>query len=202
MLYWREPHYLFINIKITLISIVTPIFGPFGWPNLEDVQLRLPSKSGTYLMTVEHKDGYLPWGVGITRRPMRERFMEHTRSFKAGDYNILDIKSAYDGIRKVVWKGWGWTDEKRADYSSRKNEIVSLALEQLSCTRIFVIDISEPPRILERIESTLVTTLHQFGNELVDKGMLLMPRKDNEEPIAISFESTSFIYGLPANLIV
>ena len=75
-------------------------------------------------MTVEHKDGYLPWGVGITRRPMRERFMEHTRSFKAGDYNILDIKSAYDGIRKVVWKGWGWTDEKRADYSSRTNEIL------------------------------------------------------------------------------
>jgi hypothetical protein len=46
-----------------LISISTPIFGPFGWPNLEDAQLQLPSKSGAYLMTVEYKDGYLPFGI-------------------------------------------------------------------------------------------------------------------------------------------
>jgi hypothetical protein len=90
-----------------MISLSTQLLGPFGWPKLEDTQLPLPSKSGVYLMTVEHKDGYLPFGVGITRRPMRKRFMEHTRSFKAGDYNILDVNSAYTGIRKIVWKGWG-----------------------------------------------------------------------------------------------
>jgi hypothetical protein len=55
---------------------------------------------------------------------------------------------------------------------------------------------------LERIECALVNTFHQSGNELVDKGMLLMPRKDNEEPVSLSFESTILIYGLPANLIV
>jgi len=185
-----------------MISLSIQLLGPFGWPKLKDTQLPLPSKSGVYLMTVEHKDGYLPFGVGITRRPMRKRFMEHTRSFKAGDYNILDVNSAYAGIRKIVWKGWGWTDDKRADYSSRKDEVISLALAQLSCTRIFVIEISDPPRVLERIECALVNTFHQSGNELVDKGMLLMARKHNEEPVSLSFESTVLIYGLPTNLIV
>jgi len=185
-----------------MTSTYTPLLGPFGWPNLEDAQLPLPSTSGVYLMTVEHVDGYLPFWVGITRRPMRRRFMEHTHNFKAGDYNILDVKSAYAGIRKLVWKGWGWTDEKQADYSSRKEQIISLALDQLSCTRIFVIDIPEPPKVLERVESALVNIFHQSGNELVDKGMHLMPRKDNEKPITLSFDSTALIYGLPANLIV
>ncbi len=89
-----------------MTSTYTPLLGPFGWPNLEDAQLPLPSTSGLYLMTVEHVDGYLPFWVGITRRPMRRRFMEHTHNFKAGDYNILDVKSAYAGIRLLLLKCW------------------------------------------------------------------------------------------------
>ena len=46
-----------------MISLSTQLLGPFGWPKLKDTQLPLPSKSGVYLMTVEHKDGYLPFGA-------------------------------------------------------------------------------------------------------------------------------------------
>ena len=110
--------------------------------------------------------------------------------------------SAHAGIRKVVWKGWGWTADKKTDFELRKEEIISLALNQLRSTRIFIIDISNPPRVLERLESALVNTFHQAGNELVDKGMLLMQRKENEAPVLLAFESRSLIYGLPSNLIV
>ena len=185
-----------------MTPISTPLLGPFGWPKLEGTQLPLPSNAGVYLMTIEHKDGYLPFGVGITRRPMRQRFIEHTRSFKSGNYNILDVMSAHAGIRKVVWKGWGWTADKKTDFELRKEEIISLALNQLRSTRIFIIDISNPPRVLERLESALVNTFHQAGNKLVDKGMLLMQRKENEAPVLLAFESRSLIYGLPSNLIV
>jgi len=185
-----------------LINLIAPIIGPFGWPNLENGQTLLPNSSGVYLMTVEYEEGYLPFGVGITRRPMRKRFMEHTRSFKAGDYNILDDISANKGVRKIAWKGWSWTEEKRADYDFRKDEILNLAIKQMSSTRIFIVDIANHSRVLERLESAFVNTFHQAGNELIDQGMLLMPRKNDEDPISLSFIAPVLIYGLPASRVI
>ena len=114
-----------------MISLPLQIDGPFGWPKFESGLPLLPAIPGVYLMAVEHREGFLPYGVGITRRPMRKRFMEHTRSYVTGNYNILEVDSAKQGLRKVVWKGWGWTPEKRSDFDTRQAEIVDLAKKQM-----------------------------------------------------------------------
>jgi hypothetical protein len=97
---------------------VADIAGPFGWPRLEGDLSPLPRIPGVYLMTVQHLDGFLPYGVGITRRPVRSRFIEHARSYVTGNYNILDLDAAQQGTRRVMWKGWGWTAEKRAEFKA------------------------------------------------------------------------------------
>ena len=77
------------------MHIVTqPLIGPFGWPKYENNKTELPINSGLYLTTFKFKDGFIPWGVGITNRPIRKRFLEHARKFKHGEYNILDLQSA------------------------------------------------------------------------------------------------------------
>ena len=113
-------------------KISFPILGPFGWPKYESGLPLLLEIPGVYLMTVKHQDGFLPYGVGVTRRPMRERFVEHTRAYVKGEYNILDLNAAERGTREVLWKGWGWTPEKRADYEARKDEIIAFAKSQIS----------------------------------------------------------------------
>lgn len=151
-------------------------------------------------MTVEHRDGFLPFGVGITRRPMRKRFLEHTRSYETGNYNILDLDAAQQGIRKVVWKGWGWTPEKRADYEAQKNEIVAVAQRQMSGTRIFIIDTGITPRLLERMEAAIANHFYKFDDTLFDRGMLRMSRWQSEEPIIATFQRSSKLNELPSEI--
>lgn len=181
-------------------SLLLNILGPFGWPNHEDGLPSLPSIPGVYLMTVECHDGFLPYGVGVTRRPVVERFKEHTRSFVNGEYNILDQDAAKQGARIVLWKGWGWTPEKRADYADRKNEIISLAESQLAETRIFVVETGTPDRILERIEAAIANHYYKQDHTLIDRGMHLEPRWELEDHLSITFQCASNLLGLPLKL--
>jgi hypothetical protein len=141
-------------------NILLNILGPFGWPKYENElpPLMVMGIPRVYLETVKHQDGFLPYGVGITRRPVRSRFMEHTRKYVKGEYNILDLEAAQQGIRKVLWKGWGWTLEKRADYDARKTEVMSTAQRQMLGTHIFIIDTGRTQRLLERLEALLLST--------------------------------------------
>ena len=63
--------------------IYQQISGPFGWPDYENTKDKLPTTSGLYLTTFETNDGLIPWGLGVTSRPVRVRFLEHSRNFKA-----------------------------------------------------------------------------------------------------------------------
>jgi hypothetical protein len=177
-----------------------PVFGPFGWPNYENGQPALLNIPGVYLMTVNFQEGYLPFWVGITRRPVRKRFLEHTRAYLNGDYNIIEIESAQQGIRKVLWKGWGWTPEKRADYTARQAEITSFAKHLMMESSIFIIDMGITPRLLERMEAAIANLYYQQSDPLFDRGMFLMPRWENEEPIISSIQTGCKLYGLPTNI--
>lgn len=177
-----------------------PILGPFGWPKHENGLPSLLDIPGVYLMTVKHQEGFLPYGVGVTRRPAKKRFMEHSRFYVKGEYNILDLNAAQNGSRKVLWKGWGWTTEKRADYETRKNEIITFAKHQMSGTRIFIIDMGITHRLLERMEATIANLFYKQDDILFDRGMLCMPRWESEEPVIVTIQSTFKLYGIPTEI--
>lgn len=178
------------------------IAGPYGWPGSERSQIVLPPVPGVYVTTFEYCDGYLPYGVGITRRPMRRRFLEHTRKYLAGDYNILDVADAQRAVRTVLWKGWGWTSEKREEFRAREREIAAMAEQQFLATRIFIIEIvaDTVPRLPERIEAAVARHYYESDDTLFDRGMLLMPRWNQEEPVVVSLRCNARLYGLPSEL--
>jgi len=176
------------------------ILGPFGWPKYENGLTALADIPGVYLMTVKHQDGFLPYGVGVTRRHVKKRFLEHTRSFEKGEYNILDMGVAQQGIRRVVWKGWGWTPEKRADYETRQDEIIAVARRQMLATCIFIVETGVAPRLLERIEASIANHFYGQGEILFDRGMLCMPRWKSEERLVAIFQCESKLYGLPSEI--
>jgi hypothetical protein len=186
-----------IQDRQVMKNISFPFLGPFGWPKYENGLPSLINIPGVYLMTVRHQEGFLPYGVGVTRRPARNRFTEHTRSYLKGEYNILELNAAQQGIRKVLWKGWGWTPEKHADYEARRDEIITFAKHQMLGTCIFVIDMGGTPRLLERMEAAIANHFYKQDDTLFDRGMLLMPRWETEEPIIVTVRSTCKIYGLP-----
>ena len=67
----------------TITTIKATWMGPYSWPKYEDINNLppIPKVSGVYLQTFKYKQGYLIFGVGITRRTVPVRFGEHTRKY-------------------------------------------------------------------------------------------------------------------------
>ena len=193
--------------EINLNGFEVEWLGPFGWPKFEGDLRSIPKKPGVYLLTVEYQSGYLIYAAGITRRPMPKRFREHTREYRNGIYNVLDIVAMNAGFRRQVWHGFWMTKkrsrEKLAEYNERQIEIQKAVSKQLAGFRIFVANIGTKPRILERLEAAIMENLYKQPMPLCDipdKGMMLAPRWKSEIPIVVKNECSVALYGLPACL--
>lgn len=163
--------------------------GPFGWPLFNEDLPALPETPGVYLFTVDHGNGFLVYAAGITRRPLKKRFTEHSRSYLSGTYNVLDIVAMRQGIRREIWHGSfskKQSPERLRELELRKIEIQEAAKKQLNGFRIFAADIGVEVRIPERIEGAVMAALYAAPkpfSDVPDRGMLLMPRWNSETPI-------------------
>jgi hypothetical protein len=176
--------------------------GPYGWPGFEGANdLRpIPYIPGVYLLTFEYQSGYLIYAAGITRRPVPARLKEHTAKYMNGEYNVLDIDAAQQGVRKEIWHGWGYARKHREELEERKPIIVDAVRKQLAGFRIFVAPVGTQPRILERLEAAIMNRLHQEQPpfcDIPDKGMMLAPRRKSEAVIVVKNQCAVTLYGLP-----
>lgn len=179
--------------------------GPYAWPKYEAFNglNSIPKHPGLYLQTVEHKNGYLIYCAGITRRSMPIRFREHTKKYLSGDYTVLDIISLQTGIREEVWHGWGWNPGKIQKFESNKTAIIDAVHKQLAGFRIFVADIGTEPRILERMEAAVMKTLYQSPTpfcDIPDRGMQLSPRRNSETSIVVRRNCSVILHGFPPEI--
>jgi hypothetical protein len=179
--------------------------GPFSWPTYEheNTLCPIPNTPGVYLQTFAYQNGYLIYAAGITRRTIPARFKEHTRKYMKGQYNILDIASVQQGIRKEIWHGWAYARKHREEFEDRKLKILDAVNKQLAGFRIFITEPRTEPRILERLEASIMNNLYQQSSsicDIPDKGMYLSPRYDSEEPIVIKNNCVDVLYGLPTFL--
>lgn len=180
--------------------------GPYSWPGFElDNNLpAIPKVPGVYLQTFEYRNGYLIYAAGITRRPVPTRFREHTRKYTNGEYTVLDILAAQEGIRKEIWHGWGYARSHREEFEEKRMTIQDAVQKQLAGFRVFVTDIQEP-RVLERLEAAIMNKLYEQTSpicDIPDRGMQLAPRWDSENPITVKSYSRAHIHGLPAFLVI
>ena len=179
--------------------------GPYEWP-----QLRVPSPldkmSGVYLWTVESETGYVCTGCGITERTIRQRVMEHRRSYLRGAYTLLDLHSLRQGIRKEIWHGlWAGynSDKRKAEFVRRKDELQNVANEQMSALKIFVAKINKK-RLQQRIEAAIVQTLYEAEQpycDLPDRGTLRMPRRESEASLTFINESDHHFVNLATEML-
>lgn len=179
--------------------------GPFGWPGFESANglPPIPKHPGIYLQTFEYLDGYLIYAAGITRRTIPKRFLEHTARYMGGDYNVLDVAAAQQGIRREIWHGWAYARGHRAEFEERKSTILEAVRSQLAAFRIFVTGTVEEPRLLQRLEASIMNNL--YGQpapicEIPDRGMQLAPRWDSEVPIVVRNNCAAVLHGLPGFL--
>ena len=179
--------------------------GPYSWPGYEsENNLRpIPKISGIYLQTFEYKGGYLIYAAGITRRTIPERFREHTPKYMNGEYNVLDIAEAQHGTRREIWHGWVEGKKHREEFELQKSIILDAVRRQLAGFCIFVADIGTEPRILERLEASIMSNLYKQASpicDIPDKGMHLEPHRKTENKIIVNHNCAFVLHGLPASL--
>ncbi|MFC1928377.1 hypothetical protein ACFLXK_02080 [Chloroflexota bacterium] len=163
----------------------------------------IPRIPGVYLQTFEYQNGYLIYAAGITRRPVPTRFREHTRKYMNGEYNVLDIAAAQQGIRREIWHGWDYAREHREEFEERKLIILEAVRKQLAGFCIFITDLGGEARILERLEASIMNNLYKQPSpicDIPDRGMQLAPLWDSEVPIIVKNNCVAVLYGLPAFL--
>ncbi len=174
--------------------------GSFSWPKYENYNLLnpLPDIAGVYLLTFKFKKGNILYLAGITNST-KKRFSTHTREFKKGNYNILDVKAAEKGERKEIWHGWKYAKEHRDEFIYNKETILHALELKLQSFRIFIAEIDDK-RKRERIESGIMNNIYMSKNywaDLADRGMALKGRYNSEMPIEIKNFCKKKIYGLP-----
>jgi hypothetical protein len=126
----------------------------------------------------------------------------HTKCFLAGDYTVLDVAALNQGQRCEVWHGWGYARTHRAQFAERRSEIRDASNRQMASFRVFVAH-AEDRRIRERIEAAIIHCLYAAPPplcDLPDRGMMLSPRRESEEPIIVWNVCGSKLYGLPEYL--
>lgn len=117
--------------------------GPFSWPGFEDSNINpLPDVEAIYLFVFDYKDGYVLYAAGITNS-VKRRLAQHTREYKKGNYNILNIAKARKGERVEVWHGWNYAKEHRDEFEQRKEQLSQAILRQLRAFRIFIAEVND-----------------------------------------------------------
>jgi hypothetical protein len=187
--------------------------GPFCWPKFDSASAAsfdlVPDDAyGIYLWTVEYRDGFLIYTAGITRDSFKNRFRNHTWNYLNGVYTLFNLVDLQQGIRTELWHGF-WmrkrSTKKQKEYKSRREEIVEAARKQLSVFRIFVARIDRTPRILERLEASIMNALYTSAgpvSEIPDRGMRLAPRWQSERPVIVRNIVPVKLHGLPEYLTI
>jgi hypothetical protein len=161
----------------------------------------IPDVQGAYLFTFPYNEGFVLYCVGVTKST-RRRLRDHTREYKKGNYNVLDVSHAIRGERQEIWHGWTYAKEHREEFEKNRENILQAVESQLLTFRVFIAEITDVRR-RERIEAAVMNTLYlskEHWADVADRGMYLKGRYNSEMPIVIRNICRYKIYGIPTTL--
>ena len=154
------------------------------------------------MFTFDYKDGVILYGLGVSSS-VRDRILTHGRNYRSGQYNVLDVNAAKQGIRKEIWHGWSYAKDHKQEYLDNEREIQKAVEHQLISTKVFVAPISDE-RKRYRMEAAIMHNIYSGEDpwcDLPDRGMNLMKgRYTAEVPILVENITPVKIYGLPEKL--
>lgn len=177
--------------------------GPFSWPGYgNDAGPPVPPDGPcVYLLTFSCGDGHLLRSVGVTSA-LRRRLREHERRYLDGSYTILDVDAAHAGLRVELWHGWGYAKSHPEQRRAYRDFIRAAARDELTAYRLFMA-VEPSQRRRERIEFSIAHAAYasrQFWGDLIDGGMSLRGRNNNEIPVRILNTSLARVDGLPSEM--
>ena len=168
-------------------SQLVEFIGPFSWLGEDSpsvFEAPIGRACGLYIWSVEVESQDVIYYVGLTQRTFAERFLEHFKEHASGGYHLYDPIEFAAGRKVQLWPA-----------------VAALA----KLYRFHLAPLSLDQRSLERIEAGLANYLYAFPGlvgAFQDTGIQYRPRKPNEAPIEVAFNSQVPLLGLPPKLSV
>jgi hypothetical protein len=178
--------------------------GPYAFAKYEKFNefAKLENIPGVYMFTFDYEDGVILYGLGVSKM-VRKRILAHGRNYRYGQYNVLDVNAAKQGVRKEIWHGWSYAKNHKQEYLDNEFEIKKAVEHQLISTKVFIAPISDE-RKRYRMETAIMQNIYsgkELWCDLPDRGSnLIHGRRTSEIPIAVENITPVKIYGLPEQL--
>ena len=190
-------------------SQLVEFIGPFSWlgedsPSVFEAQIG--RACGLYIWSVEVESQDVIYYVGLTQRTFAERFLEHFKEHASGGYHLYDPIEFAAGRKVQLWPGrFGVERESVQEFIRRYQQLAPAVAALAKLYRFHLAPLSLDQRSLERIEAGLANYLYAFPGlvgAFQDTGIQYRPRKPNEAPIEVAFNSQVPLLGLPPKLSV
>lgn len=135
-----------------------------------------------------------------------ERLTQHGIQMLGGGDRIIDIVTAQEGIKTVLWDGLWKSGRKELlhEFIANYEKLVDDAITEFCCTQVFTAVLDCEKRLRIRIECALANCIKQNekANKIFCEDVRYITRLNNEPPITVKITGAENIIGMPKELVV
>lgn len=152
-------------------------------------------KPGLYFWTVKKEEKYLINYVGVSALNIKDRQIQHIKSYLCGDYTIYDAVSLRKGIIKPIYT----PNNSIEDLITNMHEYVREIVSNLEIFEYFYTPIEKNKFFLEILESEIINLIRKSNdpNKQFLTNYRLSRLKTEDLKIEIIFESEKELLCLP-----
>jgi hypothetical protein len=160
---------------------------------------------GIYLWAVKMSTGkYRLTYIGETSASFYKRTKEHIIQTLGGNYQVCDADAMLKGEHKIIWNGlWRKGTRNKLPEFIKKYQKLALEIKNYLMSQVlFVIPFKTDRRSRQRIEAAIAKAIlnDKEASSIMPKDIRFYYKKDKEEPIEVTIESSKIIEGLPEKI--
>jgi hypothetical protein len=142
--------------------------------------------------------------IGETSASFYKRTKEHIIQTLGGNYQVCDADAMLKGEHKIIWNGlWRKGTRNKLPEFIKKYQKLALEIKNYLMSQVlFVIPFKTDRRSRQRIEAAIAKAIlnDKEASSIMPKDIRFYYKKDKEEPIEVTIESSKIIEGLPEKI--
>ena len=159
---------------------------------------QLLNAPGIYIWTVQVNGRNVAYYVGETGRSIRDRTIEHYKSYVHGEYRIYDPIQFQKGAMVLLWGeafGVRWP-RKVSEYLHNVHRLAPAIEGLVNLYEVYAIAFSHPLRLRKRLEAEIAYRCRLAPGSLQNEDINYAHTKPSEDPVTIRLLQPIPVAGL------
>ncbi len=180
--------------------------GPFGWFEEGERSIfagRGAAMAGVYAWTVPIDSTYRVFYIGQTEVGFAARHLQHFQTYFSGAYSIYEPGLFSTGQLDKLHHGFAYkqpTWKNAIPFFEQFDQLLTPLIDHLRLMQMFIAPLPLDRRLQRRVETALMQAVYAIpgpAGQLLEKGLKLEPRLDDEPPISVTQSPIGLLEGVP-----